>query len=186
MSATAPQSHAGPTEAPPLFYEVQHPPTWARWLFAIATMPAVVVILVVLVLSPRTGGSTWPQTIALGVFASFILSLTLLISRLSLTIAVNPRHIRASLTPIWRTTIPFARIDRCEVIDSWAGMSSVGLHWVPRTGWVYSMGARRALRISLRSGRRVLLCTPRADDLLAAIYLAAGGDSHPAPSPPAQ
>ena len=83
----------------------------------------------------------------------------------SLTIEITERELRWRFGPGWiRKTVPLAEITSAEPVrtgPSW------GIHWSPRTGWLYNVSGFDAVAVTLRSGKKFALGTDEPQALAA-------------------
>jgi len=102
---------------------------------------------------------------------AFAVGLMLAFYKMKLVTVVLSDSVRVSLTPLFRHTIPFQRIRRCEArtyrpLLDYGGW---GIRW--RLGWgvAYNVAGNRGVFLELDKGKRVLIGSQRADELAQAI-----------------
>jgi hypothetical protein len=82
----------------------------------------------------------------------------------SLTIEITDRELRWCFGPgLIRKSIPLAEIVSAEPVrtgPSW------GIHWSPRTGWLYNVSGFDAVAVTLRSGKKFTLGTDEPQALV--------------------
>ena len=90
-------------------------------------------------------------------------------SRLIFEAPEDALHIRFS--PFFHRRIPYDQIERCEVrsYSSIAEYGGWGIRWHPRKGWAYNVSGSRGVQLELSGGKRALLGSDRAEELVAAI-----------------
>ena len=83
----------------------------------------------------------------------------------SLTIEITDRELRWCFGPgLIRKSVPLAEIISAKPVrtgPSW------GIHWSPRTGWLYNVSGFDAVAVTLRSGKRFALGTDEPQALAA-------------------
>lgn len=131
---------------------------------AIVGLSALVPILIVLA-GPRHDsltGLAWPLVLVV------LIVLASAVSFSSLTIGVDDREL------LWhfglgmlRKSIPLAEITRVESATT-STFDGLGIHYTMR-GWLYNVAGRRAVLITLRDGRRLMLGTDEPERLVAAL-----------------
>ena len=116
----------------------------------------------------------WAVVVTLIVTAALLTSLTVRVTRDTVTWHFGPGAIHFSL--------PCAEITGVEVARSplWAG---IGIHWI-FTGWVYNVSGRDAVMLTRRDGSRVWIGTDEPERLAAAIERARAVTPPPAGAAP--
>jgi len=83
----------------------------------------------------------------------------------SLTVEITDRELRWKFGPgLIRKSVPLAEIVSAQLArtgPSW------GIHWSPRTGWLYNVSGFDAVAVTLRSGKKFALGTDEPQALAA-------------------
>jgi len=83
----------------------------------------------------------------------------------SLTIEITDRELRWRFGPgLIRKSVPLAEIVSAAPVRT--GLSW-GIHWSPRTGWLYNVSGFDAVAVTLRNGKRFTLGTDESQTLVA-------------------
>ncbi|HSA32569.1 MAG TPA: hypothetical protein P5077_02470 [bacterium] len=147
------------------------------FLLTLAEAGAFAAILYEYLRRPSLGAPVAPF-IVIGV-AGLISLLFLLLTRLFIEVRDDGIHYRLGPVEFGFRRIAFADIAQVELVDysalrDFGGWGKRYRFWGKHKGICYTLGGDRALAVTLTSGKRIFLGTRRPDELLAAVYAAAG------------
>lgn len=119
-------------------------------------------VLSQVVLGTPVGNNPMPDwgLIAMGLFALFLLFLTLLSK---LRTAINTKSLVIDFKPLGREEIPWTEVKKIKMAR--LNMVSIGRRYSKQLGHVYNAGAKEALSIELKNGRKLLISTRKPEEL---------------------
>ena len=145
------------------FHEEQR---FGRWVWALVVLVFVVVVFAAVAAPSRTGTLAG---LGIGLFASLLVFVLLVFSRLDVDVDQQAIHIAFHL--LWPTRhIALTDVRRAHATKyeplAWGGW---GVHYMFLKGWLFNTGGHEGVLVETNSGGNVMIGSQRAAELEAAI-----------------